>query len=283
MIRKTNTILDKIISDVMIDLNNRKKKLPLKNIMNDCENHNRSIVSLKGRLLNRTIYTPKKAQMSIIGEIKRASPSKGIFNVDIDPIEVADIYTKSGMVGISILTEKDHFLGKLIDMSNCYNSLYDNFKQNRPAILRKDFIVEDYQIYESYLNGADAFLLIVKILSDQQLSQFINLGHQLGIETLVEVQNYEEINRALNAGASLIGINNRDLHTFSETINTTIDLISKIPKNIVCISESGIKEVDDVKMLKKTNVLGMLIGEAFMNKKFSKRVILKKAHSLMLA
>ena len=145
-----------------------------------------------------------------------------------------------------------------------------------------NFIVDSYQIYESYINGADAFLLIAKLLDRNDLASFYNLGKELGMQSLVEVQNAEELDVVLSLGVEIIGINNRNLEDFSEDISTTIALSSKIPKNIVVVSESGIKKQEDVKVLLSSNVQGVLIGEAFLIGGFDSKKLLDRVHSLML-
>jgi indole-3-glycerol phosphate synthase len=282
MIKKTNTILDKIVADVRIDIQNKKRKLALKDLILLTEKLNRNVVSLTDKIIHRSHLSPEAAKMSIIGEIKRASPTKGIFDTDFVAVDVANAYAESGVSAISILTEQNHFLGKIDDLKDCYEFLTKHYSNARPAILRKDFIVDSYQIYESYINGADAFLLIAKLLDRNDLASFYNLGKELGMQSLVEVQNAEELDVVLSLGVEIIGINNRNLEDFSEDISTTIALSSKIPKNIVVVSESGIKKQEDVKVLLSSNVQGVLIGEAFLIGGFDSKKLLDRVHSLML-
>ncbi|MDG1990643.1 MAG: indole-3-glycerol phosphate synthase TrpC [Dehalococcoidia bacterium] len=282
MIKKTNTILDKIIHDVRIDIENRKNEFSLEELILLTNNLDRNIVSLKDRIVNRSILSPKTAKISIIGEIKRASPTKGIFDTNFVAVDVANAYAKSGVSAISVLTEQNHFLGKIDDLKNCYEFLTKQYSNARPAILRKDFIVDIYQIYESYMNGADAFLLIAKLLDQDDLSAFCKLGKELGMQSLVEVQNLDELDTVLSLGFEIIGINNRNLEDFSEDIHTTVALSSKIPKNIVVVSESGIKKQEDVELLLNSHVQGMLIGEAFLSDGFDSKKLLDRVHSLML-
>jgi indole-3-glycerol phosphate synthase len=282
MIKKTNTILDKIVDDVRLDIQKKKRKFALEDLISLTNNMNRNLVSLKDRIVHRSRLSPENAKMSIIGEIKRASPTKGIFDTNFVAVDVANAYAKSGVSAISVLTEQDNFLGKLDDLKDCYEFLTKHYSNTRPAILRKDFIVDSYQIYESYINGADAFLLIAKLLDKNDLSSFYKLGKELGMQSLVEIQNVEELDTVLSLGVEIIGINNRNLEDFSEDISTTIALSSKIPKNIVVVSESGIKKQEDVKLLLNSHVQAMLIGEAFLIDGFDSKKLLDRVHSLML-
>lgn len=194
---------------------------------------------------------------SFICEVKKASPSKGIISNDFPYLEIAKKYEKSGASAISVLTEPDFFLG-----SNSYLSQIKN-NVNTP-ILRKDFIIDEYQIYQSSHIGADAILLICAILSDEQLQSYYNLAHKLGLSVLVETHSKEEIQRAVKIGAKIIGVNNRNLADFSVDINHSINLKQYIPDNVFFISESGIKTVDNIKTLKENGVNGVLIGETLM-------------------
>ncbi len=193
---------------------------------------------------------------TIIGEFKKASPSKGIIAPDFDVKEVLKVYEGLPIGAYSVLTEEDFFKG-----SDEYLQ-YVASNTLRPA-LRKDFIIDKYQIYEAKDLGASAVLLIVAVLKDK-LKDFYDLCMELGIAPLVEVHNKEELDIALNAGVDIIGINNRDLKTFKVDLNTTKELIRYIPDHIKVISESGIQSVDDIKMLKELGVSGVLIGETLM-------------------
>lgn len=195
-------------------------------------------------------------RFTIIGEFKKASPSKGIIAADFDVKEVLKVYEGLPIGAYSVLTEEDFFKG-----SDEYLQ-YVASNTLRPA-LRKDFIIDKYQIYEAKDLGASAVLLIVAVLKDK-LKDFYDLCMELGIAPLVEVHNKEELDIALDAGVDIIGINNRDLKTFKVDLNTTKELIKYIPGHIKVISESGIQSVDDIKMLKELGVSGVLIGETLM-------------------
>ncbi|HUU49789.1 MAG TPA: indole-3-glycerol phosphate synthase TrpC [Nitrospinota bacterium] len=191
----------------------------------------------------------------IIAEIKKASPSRGIISKDFKPIDIAKIYENNGAKAISVLTEKKFFEGDLKFISQIK-------KEVSLPILRKDFIIDPYQIYETRLFGGDAILLIVSILDQKQLKDFISLSKELSMECLVEVHNDLEMEGALKSDCSIIGINNRDLKTFKTDINTTLRLIKKIPIDRIVVSESGIERREDIALLKDAGVHAFLIGEA---------------------
>ena len=199
----------------------------------------------------------KEDSLTIIGELKRSSPSKKDINVNADYKKIVKKYNKS-VHGISILTEKKYFNGKVDDLINIR-------KKTDLPILRKDFIIEASQIYESFILGANVILLIVAILDEKRLSKFINLANSLDLECIVEVHNKKELDLALNYNNGIIGINNRNLKTFEIDLDTTNRLKKYIPKDILVISESGIKTRKDILKLKKVD--GVLIGETFMKSK----------------
>jgi indole-3-glycerol phosphate synthase len=205
----------------------------------------------------------QKDGLSFICEIKKASPSKGLIAKDSSGKEyfpykdIAQEYEAAGAAAISILTEPDFFQGR-----NIY--LQDISKILNIPLLRKDFVIDEYQIYEAKILGASAILLICAILNDIQLISFIKISKKLNISALVETHNEDEILRAVNAGASIIGVNNRNLKDFSVDIKTTIRLRKLIPANKIIISESGISSAEDVQLIKDCGVDGVLIGEALM-------------------
>ncbi|MEK6714779.1 MAG: indole-3-glycerol phosphate synthase TrpC [Candidatus Omnitrophota bacterium] len=212
----------------------------------------------KARLFKKALN--KKGQLSLIAEIKKASPSSGVIRRDFNPVKIAKIYEKSGADCLSVLTEEKFFKGKL-------NYIKKIKKEVGLPILRKDFIIEAYQIYESRAYGADAILLISTILPLEKLKKFINLSKKLKLDCLVECDCLASLRKALKAGAEIIGINNRDLHNFKVDINRTKRLIKYIPKNKVIVSESGIKGKKDIEFLKNLGVNAVLIGETFIRSK----------------
>ena len=199
----------------------------------------------------------KDKQISIIAEVKKASPSKGIIKEDFNPLEIAKKYSEEKVQAISVLTEKNFFLGD--------EDYLVKIRQNVALpILRKDFIIDLWQVYQSRCLGADAILLIVSILNDEELKKFQIVAEILGMQCLVEVHDREELERALESGAKIIGINNRNLKTFEVDLKTTEKLMNYIPHDRVVVSESGIKTQDDMRYLKDLGVNAVLIGETFM-------------------
>lgn len=193
----------------------------------------------------------------LIAEIKNASPSHGIFFRGTRVEELAEIYQRNGATAVSVVTEELFFLGCLDDLQRVRTKLFI-------PILRKDFIVDPYQILESRYNGADAVLLITSLLSPQQLKTLIGLTHELGMDALVETHTESEIEAALDAGAKIIGINNRDLSSLKIDLTTALTLLPKIPDSIIKVVESGIKKEEDLLIYKDLNVNAFLIGEALM-------------------
>ena len=194
-------------------------------------------------------------EVSIISEIKRASPIKGVFREDLDPADLAGQYAKGGARALSVLTDSHFFKGSP-----------DDLRAARAAVplpvLRKDFVIEEYQLWETRAMGADAALLIVRILEPRQLEEYIAMAREdIGLATLVEVHSEKELEVALDARAEIVGINNRDLETFTVSLETTERLKAMIPGNVVTISESGIGKREDIVMLADLGVDGALIGE----------------------
>lgn len=194
----------------------------------------------------------------VIAEIKRVSPSKGPLRPDLDPASLAWTYYQNGASAISVLTEPTHFGGSLDDLLAAKKGL----KGKLVPLLRKDFIIDPYQVYESRANAADAILLIVAILDDQKLSELLNLSYDLGMRSLVEVHDEKDVERAVAIRAGIVGINNRDLKTFKVDINTTARLRSLIPPDRIVVSESGIRTREDMDALWTRKVNAVLIGES---------------------
>jgi indole-3-glycerol phosphate synthase len=200
----------------------------------------------------------RKDSINIIAEFKRRSPSKGMIRSDANLDEIVRKYEEGGAVAVSVLTEEDYFDGSLEDLQTVRASV-------KLAVLRKDFLFEEYQVYEAAAAGADAVLLIVAALEDEPLFRLRQLAEQdLGMDALVEVHTEEEMERASETGATLIGINNRDLHTFEVSLDTSVRLAAKAPERAVLISESGLRVTSDLKRLKVAGFSGFLIGESLM-------------------
>ena len=196
--------------------------------------------------------------VNIIAEFKRRSPSKGVIRADVEPRRVVTSYERGGAVGISVLTEQDYFAGSLDDLREVKGAV------NLP-VLRKDFLFDEFQIYESASASADALLLIVAALNDESLRCLRRIAEEeLGIDALVEVHDAAEMERAVDAGAKLIGVNNRNLHTFEVSISTSLELANMAPSDCLLISESGLKSADDLAHLRDVGYKGFLIGESLM-------------------
>jgi len=199
----------------------------------------------------------RPGQMNLIAEVKKASPSAGLIREDFNAVKIADIYIKNKAAAVSVLTEEKYFLGKF--------SYLEQVSENCPVpVLMKDFIVHEYQIYEGLFYGASAVLLIVAMLSDDQLKDFLYVAQTLGLDALVEVHDEDEIDRAILAGAEIIGVNNRDLQTLAVDINTCLTLIPRIPKGFVIVAESGLKTHEDIRRVQEAGAHAVLIGETFM-------------------
>ncbi len=208
----------------------------------------------------------KDPEIAIIAEVKKASPSKGLIAEDFDYIKIAKDYEQAGASAISVLTEPYFFKG-----SNDY--LKEIAENVRLPILRKDFTIDEYMIYEAKSLGASAILLIVSILEDVQLKKYLDLAHDLGLSAIVETHDEKEIRTAIDAGAEIIGVNNRNLADFTVDINNSVNLRRLVSDDILFISESGIKTSEDVRRLKENNVDAVLIGETLMRSDDKKAMI----------
>lgn len=208
-------------------------------------------------------YERVSTPMSLIAEIKRASPSKGMIGMGIHAPTQAQIYADAGASAISVLTEPTWFKGSIDDLSNVRRAV-DKFGEHRPAILRKEFIFSTYQIAEARLAGADTVLLIVKMLDDQLLKELYDYSGTLGMEPLVEVSSLEEMKRAVVLKARVIGVNNRDLHSFNVDMSNTSKLVGQVPNGTILIALSGIYGRDQVKTYEKEGVHAILVGESLM-------------------
>ena len=249
-------ILDDIVAKQKVRIENEKKE--------------KSVETLKQEVLSLPLSEKyffedslKSKDFAFICEIKKASPSKGVIVEDFPYTDIAQDYEQAGAAAISVLTEPNFFKGNdmfLKDVADIVNI----------PVLRKDFIIDEYQIYQAKLIGADAILLICAILDETNLNKFLSLAKSLKLSCLVETHNEEEVKKALNSGANIIGINNRDLKTFTVDINTSLKLRKLIPENKILISESGIKTAQDIKMLKENGFNGALIGESMMLSKDKK-------------
>ncbi len=242
-------MLEGIVASKRARLEYKKETISLRTIKEEVRGGGKVVPSFKQAL--------EKKGISIIGEIKKASPSKGVIRESFDPQGLASIYALH-VEAISILTEEDYFLGSddyLREIALHYP---------RIPLLRKDFIIDEYQIYESRLLGASAFLLIAELLEKDQLQYFRELGEELGMDVLVEAHDAYHLEKAQQAGAHILGINNRDLHTFRVSLDTTISLSKHVDAGSILVSESGIQDKEDMAKLAQTRVDAVLVGEAFM-------------------
>ena len=244
--------LKEIIELKRLRVNSAKEKIDFERLKTDAFKLRRDAQS------HRLRKFLQRDQINIIAEIKRASPSKGVINDKIDVGETAKIYEKSGASAISVLTEEDRFKGSLEDLKIVRNEI------NLP-ILRKDFVFDEFQIYEAAKAGADVVLLIVAMLSDEILQKLHALAEQdLGLDVLVEVHTLEELERAKKLNAKIIGINNRDLHSFKVSLDVSRELIKHAPKDSLLITESGITTKEEILELRELGFSGFLIGETLM-------------------
>jgi indole-3-glycerol phosphate synthase len=239
-------MLSRIVAQKREDVKRRKQEM--------------SLATLKQRVAQRKAPLDFAAALHgdhirLIAEVKRASPSRGILCPDFEPVTLATKYAEGGAAAISALTEENYFGGSLDYLLAIREAV------NLP-LLRKDFIFDSYQVYETAAYGADALLLIVAILGQKQLVELLSLSRSLGLKCLVEVHNEAEVNRAVSSGAAIIGINNRNLRNFDVDINTTRRLRSLLPRGQIVVSESGIRTRQDLKKLKGWGVNAVLIGEA---------------------
>lgn len=199
----------------------------------------------------------RPGQINLIAEVKKASPSAGLIREDFNAKKIAQIYIKNKAAALSVLTEEKYFLGKFLYLA-------DISENCQVPILMKDFIVHEHQIYEGLFYGASAVLLIVAMLSDAQLKDLMQVAHHLGLDCLIETHDQEEIDRAVKAGAEIIGVNNRNLKSLKVDLNNCLSLIPKIPKGKIIVAESGLKSHEDVLKVQEAGAQAVLIGETFM-------------------
>jgi indole-3-glycerol phosphate synthase len=245
-------ILDEIVAHNRQELENRQRSLSLAEVRR---------MALEQPPTLDFAAALQGDRVRLIAEVKRASPSAGAIRTDCDPVEIAKVYAGNGASAISVLTETKHFQGSLQDLRAIRDALGDK----RIPLMRKDFLFDPYHIYESRAFGADALLLIVAILAPAQLKELLFLSHQLGLKCLVEVHNEAELALALKTEARIIGVNNRNLDTLKVSLNTTKRLRAFIPPDRIVVSESGIKDPEDVGMLRHLRIDAILVGEALMS------------------
>ena len=243
------TILDTIVETKKQEIDAAKRKTP------ETKVRELAVASGEKRPFEDILATPGPSGVNIIAEIKRASPSKGSICPDLDPVEYAKMYEQGGAAAISVLTDQPYFKGSLNDLILARGAV-------SLPVLRKEFIISEYQIYESCAAGADAVLLIVRILAPVQLADYVQLCKALGLGALVEIHAKEEIDIAANANARIIGINNRDLASFKTNINVASNVAGFLGPGQVPVAASGIHSAEDVQQLKQAGIFNFLIGES---------------------
>jgi indole-3-glycerol phosphate synthase len=244
-------ILDEIVENKRKEIEAAKNRVPLAHLQRLAEQQPEP-VDFIGALQGPGI--------KLIAEVKKASPSRGVIRADFDPLDIARIYAANGAAAISVLTDEKYFQGKLEYLLQIKHALAGR----RVPLLRKDFIIDPYQVYESRAYGADAILLIAAILNKERLISLLELSRQQGMVCLVEVHNEAELHRVLQTDARAIGINNRDLATMKVDINTTERLRSMVPEGRLVVSESGIKTRGDIVMMESLGINAVLVGETLM-------------------
>jgi len=248
-------ILNQIIENKRQEVKRAKEKKPLEALKEEAE---RSRSGSKQGYFKSEISKPHK--IHLIAEIKKASPSAGIIREDFRAEEIASLYETNGASAISVVTDEHFFMGSLS---------YIPLVKRRVSIpvLRKEFLIDEYQIYESVAAGSDAALLIATLLSKEELRRYLDIGAEYGLDFLVEVHSEEDTEKAMAAGARIIGVNNRDLRNFKVDIKATPRLLKLIPDGIVTVSESGIHKAEDILYLRSLGINAVLIGEALMASK----------------
>ena len=248
MTQRTETFLDRIVADKREELEATRLRIPFD--------------ELKSRLPEAPPVRPFAAALKghtvrLIAELKKASPSRGLLRADFDPVALARAYVGAGAAAVSVLTDARHFQGSLAHLESIRAALPDG-----PPLLRKDFLFDPYQLYEARVHGADAVLLIAAVLNPALLAQLIGLAGALGMDALVEVHDELELERALMASARIVGVNNRNLHTFEVDLATTERLRPLVPPEVTLVAESGVFTRADVDRLAAARVDAVLIGEA---------------------
>lgn len=247
---RMSDILERIVAAKRQEIERRRASAPVRELESRLANDAPPVRDFRAALT-------KGAQLGIIAEVKKASPSAGVLREDFDPIEIARCYEANGASAISVLTDEPFFQGHLSYLTAIRRAV-------APPVLRKDFILDRYQLVEARLAGADAVLLIAEILGADELPTLLRQTHELGMQALVELYDRENLPRVLDAGAKLIGVNNRNLRTFVTSLDHTLELVKDIPADCCLVSESGIRTRADLQRLEAAGVAAVLIGETFM-------------------
>ncbi|MGI9572951.1 indole-3-glycerol phosphate synthase TrpC [Alloalcanivorax xenomutans] len=246
------TILDRIIERKEQEIADGKRRYSMGDLRALAENQRRA------RGFHRKLYDRvAEGKPAVIAEIKKASPSKGVIREDFDPVDIARRYEENGAACLSVLTDQEFFQGHEDYLRAARNAV-------SLPVLRKDFIVDPWQVFETRAMGADAILLIVAALSDAQMDELYRAAQQAGCDVLVEVHSGEELERAMKLNVEVVGINNRDLRTFETRLDTTLELAPQVPADHLVVTESGIHTRADVRLMRDNGIHGFLVGEAFM-------------------
>ena len=252
MADSTPDILKRILQRKIEEIAACKQRTPLDHLRRQLETDSAPrgfVSSLRGK--------QSSGLSAVIAEIKKASPSMGVIREDFDPVQIAKSYAGAGAACISVLTDRDFFQGHDDYLVAARNAC-------PLPVIRKDFIIDPYQVYEARALGADCILLIVAALQDRVLKNLYQLSSDLGMDSLVEVHNQQELERAMLLDLEMIGINNRNLHTFETSLSTTLDLLDQLPGSCLVVTESGIHGIEDVQLMRDHGVNCFLVGEAFM-------------------
>ncbi len=250
--KETPDILRRILRRKAEEIEERASRISLRVLSRKVE-HAPAVLPFCSAIQSRIA----EGEAAVIAEIKKSSPSKGVLRENFEPVQIARSYLKGGATCLSVLTDRDFFQGE-----DAY--LIAARKTSGLPVLRKDFIIDPYQIYEARCIGADCILLIVSALGDATLFELFTLAYELGMDTLIEVHDQSELERALALNPVLIGINNRDLRTFETRLDTTLQLVEAIPDDSVVVTESGIHTPEHVALMRSHGVNAFLVGEAFM-------------------
>ena len=260
------SILDQILTQTRADLGERRARVPLDELKARCRDQGspRDFLGAVGRPRGEvqsaeceTASERRRGGIKVIAEVKKASPSRGVIRADFAPVELACAYAKAGAHAISVLTDAPFFQGSLAHLAAVRSAV-------GLPILRKDFHVDPYQIWEARATGADAVLLIAATQEPSQLAGLLGLSRELGLTALVEVHTAGELELALRSGADLVGVNNRDLKTFEVSLETTFSLLPLVPPGVVLLSESGISRREEVVRLAAAGLDGILVGEGLL-------------------
>ncbi len=274
--RETGTVLDRIVADRRLRLAEDQQATP-RDALERLAAARPPAIDFAARLMEGRAASPEGARLWLIGEIKRASPSRGVIDGNLDAAAQAREYAAAGASAVSVLTEPSFFQGGIEDLAAASEAFGGDM--DRPALLRKDFLFDPYQVVEARAHGADALLLIAMLLPPRALADLLALTHAQGMEALVEVHDAAELDAAVDAGARVIGVNNRDLRTFDEDLATFERLAPLAPDGVTLVAESAIQNAADAERMAEAGAHALLVGEALVRT----GDVAAKARELMLA